>query len=233
MFELSLHVTDEEFRHFRDEAVGQWEKFLLQRARELKLGGVLVVLGASTPENFRELIQDPDVISGNDDAINRCNIAGLRLGLDLDSSWREMRDKGFITEDEYRDFFLPMTMRTAREITSPLEEVTSPVRQAGLQLEYFDEQLIPNPLTVAIPSQMQEGSESLREHFANRMIVMTKTLFAGHLHGSLCDKHREEEKKAIVEKFFSLLGQRIARVDPAVYSGGQNRFFRLVARKAA
>lgn len=230
---LSPHATEDEIRHFRCEAASQWEAFLLLRARELKPGGFLIVTANGVPENYRELVQPHTSDSGKADAITSAAGTYLRFALDLDTTWRDMRDKGFVSEVEYKDFFLPVAMRTAGEVTSPFVQVASPVGRAGLALDYFDEVVLPHPFKdVTLPPLKSGNNENTdqQQYFADQVTLMAKVMTAAYLRNILSDMRSEEEKITIAEQYFGMFRQRVASVHVDSYFSDA-LFHRLVIKK--
>nr|KAG5712030.1 hypothetical protein BaRGS_020756 [Batillaria attramentaria] len=88
------------------------------------------------------------------------------------------------------------------EITAPFEEVTSPVRDAGLSLVYHDQQYIPDLFKAAFDTKSKQGVVEDTAAFADSMVTIGRVTFAGLIHDNLSDMRSDEEKTAIVEKYF-------------------------------
>ncbi|KAK7477439.1 hypothetical protein BaRGS_00031341, partial [Batillaria attramentaria] len=127
------------------ETVGQMNRSGIGNIHELVLpylGGLLVILTYGLPDNYRDLVPDVDVTAGQNDTWS--NMMFMRLVDDFEGAWRELREKRAITEEEYVKYMVPVALRTAKELQLPFEDVTSPVRSAGMTLEFHDQMIVPD-----------------------------------------------------------------------------------------
>ncbi|KAK7504404.1 hypothetical protein BaRGS_00004270 [Batillaria attramentaria] len=221
VFHFSPFVTDDELRHFRREAAIQWEKFLVLRARELKPGGLLVVISNIAHEDYRDLVLNSDVREGLSDVTKKTPIPLFSFLMDVERVWKDLRDSNSITEEEFTNLSSLVTFPTPREITAPFEEVTSPVRDAGLSLVYHDQQYIPDLFKAAFDTKSKQGVVEDTAAFADSMVTIGRVTFAGLIHDNLSDMRSDEEKTAIVEKYFDTVRQRLLHVDPECYNNDE------------
>lgn len=224
---ISPRVTEGEFRHFRKEGAALWETFLLLRARELKPGGLLVMMSPSVPDNYRELVTQRGDAEANR---SETRLPVFRAHCDLEGAWRDLKDAKEITEEEYRRYIMHMAYRSLQDINRPFQQVGSRVRQAGLTLNHLDEQFFPNLFGSAIQWPHLAGDAERRQYFADQMVVLFKTMVSAHLQGQLWDMRSDEEKRAIVERFFDAFRRRVASYEPDKYFLNA-AFFRLVVTK--
>ncbi len=116
-------------------AVGMkdWETILLNRARELELGGRLVLVNFCIDEEGRYL--------GNTVGANMFDV--------FDELWAAFRDEGVITAAEYRNTNFPQYYKTVEEFCAPLRDSGGPVHAAGLRLEHVETRVVPCPYKAA------------------------------------------------------------------------------------
>ncbi|KAK7504402.1 hypothetical protein BaRGS_00004268 [Batillaria attramentaria] len=195
LYHYSPMATEDELRHFRQEAASQWQDFLLLRAKELKPGGLLVVLLIASDDDYRDLVLKPDVRESNGDVIKRTAVSSLGITMATEQAWRDLRN----------------TTRPPREITAPFDEVTSPVREAGLSLVHHDQQYVQDPYKAAF--RQLAIQDDGRRAFADYMVDVTRTVFGALLRESLSKTRAVEEKNVIVEKYFDILRKLILRAD--------------------
>ncbi|KAK7497062.1 hypothetical protein BaRGS_00011798 [Batillaria attramentaria] len=220
-------VTDEELRAFRKEAASQLEDFLLLRARELKPGGILVMMTFSSHDDYRQLVLNPDARKDQSDVFKKQAVSVYHWFADADQAWRELRGRNIITEEEYTNFQLPIAFRGAGEMMNPFHEVNSPVLQSGLSLEFHDQRFHPDPFRTAWHSLQRQGQST---SFGDYITMMYQAVTSLSVHGNLSRMRSEEEKQAIVEQYYAILRQMLADVHPDSYNN-HVIISRLVARK--
>ncbi|XP_076451498.1 uncharacterized protein LOC143287406 [Babylonia areolata] len=141
-FENSLErypdATEEERQLVEAQAAEDWETFLLHRARELKSGGVLV---AATPA------EDPDMkLQGVRYFCQSFHEGMLKI-------WRQMRDEGKITKEEFVDTNFYRCPPYLREQTAPFENPNSKVNKMGLRLFHAETVLCALPTSATIAKE--------------------------------------------------------------------------------
>ncbi|KAK7497063.1 hypothetical protein BaRGS_00011799 [Batillaria attramentaria] len=225
---FSPSVTEEELRAFRKEAASQWEDFLVLRARELKPGGLLVVMSLSSHDDYRQLVLNPDANKDESDVIKNQAVTAYRLFVDVEQAWRELRGRNLITEEEYKNYQMSLVFRGAGEITKPFHEVNSLVLQSGLSLEFHDQHFHPDPWKTSWCSLQRQGGVSVP--YDEYVTMMFRAVSSVSIHGNLSRMRSEEDKQAIVEQYYEIFRQKVASAHPDSYVN-DHICSRLVARK--
>jgi SAM-dependent methyltransferase len=140
--DISDHVqavgaSGAELAAFARQGNADWQAILLQRARELRPGGRLVLVNFCRDKEGRYLGR-----TGGVDMFGTFN----RL-------WQEQLESETISESEYRAMTLPQYYKDLAEFTRPLTEAGDPVHKAGLRLERAETRVVPLPLRRGIPPQ--------------------------------------------------------------------------------
>ncbi|KAK7106981.1 hypothetical protein V1264_014978 [Littorina saxatilis] len=236
-------ASEEEQGRFNREADRDWTKFLRLRARELKPGGLLIVLHLAssddskassiardaTPKSSREsTLQEKDKLVKF--TISDIGTTVVDPLLDFDAAWKQLREEGVISQEEYGDCNVASALRTATQLTSPFMEENSPVREAGLSLIHNDQLLAPCAIKrLWLKKLLEEGVDD-RDSFSQSLMtahrVWNQTSFAS----SLSDMRSAEEKAAILDKLYQTMMKRVAARDPRSYKCDYI-VGRLVARK--
>ncbi|KAK7093503.1 hypothetical protein V1264_007242 [Littorina saxatilis] len=240
---LHYFASEEEQRRFNTEADRDWTKFLRLRARELKPGGLLIVLHLGICDNFQasSFVRDATPTSSRDSTLQEKNklveytISGLGttcldLYLDFDSAWKQLREEGVISQKEYDDCNMACAIRTATQLTSPFMEDNSPVREAGLSLIHIDELVQPCVLKLLWLKKLLEEGVDDRDSFAQNMVTAHRVWSQSSVASSLSDMRSAEERAAILDKLYLTLMKRVAARDPRSYKSDAI-IGRLVARK--
>jgi hypothetical protein len=132
--DISDHVqavgaSGAELAAFARQGNADWRSILLQRARELRPGGRLVLVNFCRDEEGRYLGR-----TGGVDMFGTFNLI-----------WRDLLQAGTIGEAEYRAMTLPQYYKDLGEFTRPLTDPGDPVHKAGLRLERAETRVVPSP----------------------------------------------------------------------------------------
>ena len=182
---ISNHVhmvgaEGDEYQYFSAQGKKDWETILLNRARELRSGGQLVLLNFCRDDNGCYL--------GNTTGVNMFN--------NFAKIWNDFLDKGLIRKDEYQKMTLPQYYNTVDEFSAPLKDFSNPVYQAGLRLKHIETHITACPF-----------AEAFKEHkdpelFAKEYIPTIKS-WNESIFFSALDPHRPlEERQNIIHKYY-------------------------------
>ncbi|XP_076463630.1 uncharacterized protein LOC143295859 isoform X1 [Babylonia areolata] len=203
----SLHrfpkATPEECKVVEAQAAKDWETFLLQRARELKSGGVLIV---STPAH------DPE--GKNDKGVRHwaqhCEEGMLNM-------WRRMRDEGKITAEEFYDTNMHRCPRYLEEYKAPFASPNSPVRKAGLELISAELIIAPCVAQQQWKSKMEKEGIDDRKQWAQAVVQQHRVWANSNFIRGLSNTRSSGEKEALVDEMFERLEAETAQCDPNTY----------------
>jgi len=202
----SLHrfpnATPEECKLVEAQAAKDWETFLLQRARELKSGGLLIV---STPAH------DPQrKIKGVRHWAEHCEAGML-------SMWRRMRDEGKITAQEFFDTNMHRCPKYLDEYKALFKSADSPVRKAGLEL--VSAELIVAPCVAQMEWKKKMDKEGIddRKTWAQAVVQQHRVWANSNFIRGLSNTRSSGEKEALVDELFERLEAETAQCDPMKY----------------
>ncbi|KAL8579911.1 hypothetical protein ACOMHN_038808 [Nucella lapillus] len=202
-FQNSFHrfpdASEEERKLAAAQAAKDWDTFLVLRARELKSGGVLVV---STPA------EDPAMQCGG---VRVCSQGPDEGMLDI---WRQMRDEGKITQEEFVNTNFVAVSRYLEECRAPFEDTDSAVYRSGLRLMKAELVLFPC-------ITRREWREKLDREGIDDRATWTKDLVNHHRCWSnssfirgLSDTRSESEKEAVVDELYRRLETQMLKQHP-------------------
>ncbi|MDX6759127.1 hypothetical protein SIN09_06650 [Streptomyces sp. F8] len=174
-------------RALKEQSRSDWETFLAHRARELRSGGQLVVLGGAAAD---------DGSSGAD---------GL-----MDTAEAVLADvvrQGLITPAEYARMTIPTWNRTREEFLAPLRE--GPLAQA-LRVEEYDLVVLPDLLL----DRLRETGDV--KGFAEQVTAFFQAAFQPSLFSVLDPGRAPGEADAVAEAFAVGMRSRVAADPEAV-----------------
>jgi len=183
--DLSDHIhmvgsKGEEYLCFSKQGRKDWETILLNRAKELKSGGKLVFLNFCRDQKGNYL--------GNTKGVNMFN--------NFAKIWCEFLEKGIIRKDEYKRMTLPQYYNTVEEFCRPLEDIDSPVYQAGLRLKHIETHITPCPFA----KSFAEHNDAKR--FANEYIPTIRSWNESIFLNALDQKRVLEDKNQIIQDYY-------------------------------
>ncbi|OED42910.1 hypothetical protein AB833_05025 [Chromatiales bacterium (ex Bugula neritina AB1)] len=156
----AVGATTAENELYRMVALNDWETILLQRSRELRKGGRLVMANFCIDERGQHL----------------GNTGGVNLFDTYNSLWASMRDDGVITAEEYARTAFQQYYKSIEDTLMPFQQATNPVRQSGLRLEHYETAIVQCPFRLAF----ERGELPLTEfaaQFVNTHRSWTETTF--------------------------------------------------------
>lgn len=165
---------------FRSQAKSDWETILIQRARELKPGGKLVLVNFAINEQGQYL----------------GNTAGVNMFDNFNQNWQQFVDDGVITDQEYLQMTLPQFYHTKEEFSAPLVDETSDVFKAGLRLESIYTDIVECPYAA---SYKQHNDA---QKFAEEYIPTIRTWNESTYMGALSPSRPLQERQDIIENFY-------------------------------
>ncbi len=193
--ELTSHVhmvgaIPEERAQFKAQAAADLERILLARANELVPGGRFIIFNFGIDEEGRFL--------GNTDGSHMFN--------NFDRHWKNLRDQGVITDDEYVRATFTQHYRTMDEFLAPFNDPESAVSKAGLKLVSSHSVMTRCPYKAAFDAA--DGAMSAKDFAASLIPTMrswSETVFKTALEGRPSD-----EAMAIVDQFYQAYEDEVA-----------------------
>ncbi len=160
---------------------------LLQRARELRPGGRLVLVNFCRDEEGRYLGR-----TGGVDMFGTFNLI-----------WRDLVQAGTIGEAEYRAMTLPQYYKDLGEFTRPLTEPGDPVHQAGLRLERAETRVVPCPFAAEF---RRKGDAAA---FAKAYIPTLRSWTESSFFAGLDPARSMEERRRIIDGYYADYERRV------------------------
>ncbi|MET0682997.1 MAG: SAM-dependent methyltransferase [Casimicrobiaceae bacterium] len=207
--DLTNHVhaacaSGAELATFAEQGMRDWETILLQRARELKPNGRLVLV------NFCK-----------DDAggyISRVNMFDT-----VNALWQRFATEGVISDEEYVRMTLPQYYRTVEEFTRPLIDTASSVYRAGLRLEQCETRTISCPFTAAL----REHGDAIR--FAREAAPSLRSWSESTFLAALSPDRSTEEGQEIIERYYDTY-EALLQENPTQYRGDYVEAYLTIAK---
>jgi len=176
---------------FAQQGREDWEQILLQRARELKSGGKLVMANFCIDENGQYL----------------GNTGGVNMFDNFNANWQKFVDDGVISSNEYMSMTLPQYYNSVEEFTAPLTQKNSPVYKAGLRLVDIETAVVPCPFA----TNYSEHKDAKK--FAKAYIPTIRSWNESTFLGALSTDRPEQERKDIIESYYKTYEDQVA-ADP-------------------
>ena len=187
----AVGASGHELAEFQRQGHADWRTILLQRARELRPGGRLVLVNFCRDEEGRYL--------------------GHTSGVDMfgmfNTLWQEMVDDGSISGNEYSRMTLPQYYHDVEEFSAPLIDHSSPVYQAGLRLESIHTRVVDCPFRV----DFEQHGDAAR--FACDYVPTLRSWTESTFTGGLDAFRPAAERAELVERFYQTYAARVA-ADP-------------------
>ena len=182
---LSNHVhmvgaEGEQYLSFAAQGKKDWESILLNRAKELRSGGQLVLLNFCRDENGKYL----------------GNTTGVNMFTNFADIWQDFLDQGRIRPEEYRNMTLPQYYNTVEEFSAPLKNVENPVYQAGLRLKQIETHITACPFAEAF----KEHQDAQR--FAEEYIPTIRSWNESIFFGALDQERALEDREQIIQDYY-------------------------------
>lgn len=183
---ISNHVhavgaIGDELEAFRAQAHADWRKILLNRARELKPGGKLVLINFARDEQGYYL----------------GNTGGINMFDTFNQIWRSFLAEKRISQVEYEGMTLPQYYNSVEEFKAPLTDKADAVYQAGLRLDHIDTRIVKCPF-----------AEAYREHgdadrFATAYIPTIRSWNESIFLAALSPDRPIEQRRELIEDYYS------------------------------
>ena len=192
---------------FAEQAQRDWETILLQRARELRLGGRLVLVNFCKDEagDYRSRVNMFDIVN---------------------ALWERFASEGVITGEEYVRMTLPQYYRTLEEFTRPLTDPASPVYRAGLRVEQCAMRTVPCPFAAAF-CQHSDAERHARES-TPALRSWTEITFLA----ALSPERPPQECQAIIDRYYGAY-ETLVREHAAAYRGDYVQVYMTIAKTEA
>jgi hypothetical protein len=173
------------------EAVGrsEWENLLALRARELVVGGRLVLLNFGIDEKGRYL----------------GHTGGMSMFDTFNGLWKELSVEGMITKAEYANTNFPQVYRTIEEFVAPLRDSTSAAYRSGLRLEHVESRHLVCPYAKAFAEH--KDSAKFASDYIPTLRSWSEPTFAAGLSGA----RSPQERMRILDSFFTRYREAVAR----------------------
>ncbi|MDA0342327.1 MAG: SAM-dependent methyltransferase [Proteobacteria bacterium] len=158
-----------------------WERMLLNRARDLATGGRLALF------NF-----------GIDEAGHYLGWTGEISMFDTFSTlWAALRDEGVITPEEFVNTNFPQSYRTVEQFTAPFDDPNNPVHRAGLRVEHVETRVVGCPYAADFKIHGDAG------RFAHEYIPTLRSWSEATFANGLSPDRPAEERLAIIDRFYN------------------------------
>ena len=175
-----------------------WETFLLCRAKELVVGGHLVL----------SMDMAVDVISSDWAELKEVWRSLPDVWWSFADAVQQMVEEGRLTEEEEKAFIVPKYYRTLDEVKLPFSDENSPVCKAGLRLVDVQRIIAKHPSGHNSPWDLPEREARARaKEYCNQMRSFTQTLLSGSLEKS--GKRSGEVVKKLVEEIYELVEHKM------------------------
>ena len=201
-FDDALHIiTSKNLKAkeiMKEQAAKDFETNLFYRAKELIKGGKMVLVNLG--------VDDKNQYLGNS---NNGTVNMFSLFFEL---WKELKDKGKITNEEFINTSFANYYRSEEEIRYAFRE-DSILTKSGLKLESINFQRVPCSYRETLANQISIGSDIQPEEYANWYVPTLRTWSNSTFLNGLSDNRSSSEKNCIVDEFFDLYKQRVIK-DP-------------------
>jgi hypothetical protein len=196
-----------ELETFRAQALADWERILLHRARELRPGARLVMSNFCIDEQGRYL----------------GSTGGVNMFDTFDRLWREMAARGEITEAEYQATAFPQFYKSVEEYCAPLTDPQSPVHAAGLRLVSAETRIVRCPY--ARRFEDNGDVESFAVSYVPTLRSWSETVFMSGL-----DPARSpQERHALMDRYYASYVDLVRR-DPTGHAMDYVHIYMVVAK---
>lgn len=176
----AIGAKGDELAAFAEQGQQDWETILLQRARELKSGGRLVLVNFGRDEAGRYL----------------GNTGGVHMFNTFRDLWQQLAAEGVINQAEFVGMTLPQYYKSVEEFIQPLTDTSSPVYQAGLRLAHWETRIVPCPFAAEFK---QHGDP---DRFARDYIPTLRSWTESTFRAALSSDRTQAEQQAIIDRYY-------------------------------
>ncbi|MCY4311686.1 MAG: hypothetical protein OXC54_10335, partial [Rhodospirillaceae bacterium] len=189
---ISDHVhmvgaSGDERAAYEAQGARDWETMLLQRSKELVRGGHLALFNFGIDEEGRYL----------------GNTGGVSMFNTFNELWRDLVDRGVITDDEYRETNFAQCYRTVAQFCAPLNDRSNPVYKAGLRLKHVETRV------VRCPFERDFADHRDPDRFAVAYIPTLRSWSEHTFVAGLSADRSPTEKQEIVDRFYDAFEDRV------------------------
>jgi hypothetical protein len=158
-----------------------WERMLMNRARDLAPGGRLALFNFGIDEEGRYL-----------------GATGEISMFDTFSTlWATLRDDGVITPEEFVNTNFPQSYRTVAQFTAPFDDPNNPVHRAGLRVEHVETRVVGCPYA----ADFKIHGDAAR--FAHEYIPTLRSWSEATFANGLSPARPFEERLSIINRFYN------------------------------
>lgn len=182
---------------FAQQAAADWETILLQRSRELKAGGKLVLVNFCIDESGSYL----------------GNTGGVNMFDNFNRNWQSFVNDGSITQAEYSAMTLPQYYNTVDEFKQPLVDPDSEVYKAGLRLVDMETAVVPCPFAEDFKNHQDA------DRFARAYIPTIRSWNESTFLGALSKTRPAQERDELIKAYYSLYEDQV-RANPEGHGMG-------------
>jgi hypothetical protein len=173
---------------FRKQALADWESILLQRARELRPGGRLVLINFCEDEQGHYL--------GNSGGVNMHN--------EFNRHWRALMDANVISRQEYEQANFQQYYKTVEDFRRPLEP-GGKAYEAGLRLEKCETRIVRCPYEAEF--ERHQGARKFATAYVPTLRSWSERVFLG----ALSAERSMQERRQIVDRFYAAYEEEVTR----------------------
>ena len=177
----------EERARYKEQGRSDWERFLFNRAVELRKNGTFCIINPGIDSEGRHL----------------GNIGGIHLWNIFNEIWTMFMNTGIITEIEYRNTNFSQHYRTVEECTGPVVDPENQVFQAGLRLEHVETRIVRCPKAKAF---VQHGDV---ERFADEYVPSLRSWVEPTMAKGLSSDRSDPQRNAIMDNLFHEFTKRV------------------------
>ena len=175
--------NEEEKKQFKNQALKDWETILLNRSNELVPGGRFICINFGIDEKGRYL--------GNTGGHNMFN--------NFTKHWKNLEQKGIITNEEFVNATFTQHYRTVEEFRKPFDDPNSEVSKSGLILKKCETMFTDCPFKVHYnKNKSTMSSREYAETLIPTMRSWSETVFKTAL-----EKRNPNEINQIVDQFYN------------------------------
>ena len=175
--------NEDEKQKFKNQALKDWERILLSRAKELISGGRFICINFGIDEKGRYL--------GNTGGHNMFN--------NFSKNWKKLEQDGIITNEEFINATFTQHYRTVEEFRKPFDDPDSEVSKSGLILKSCKTMFTDCPFKFHYnKNKSTMSSREYAETLIPTMRSWSETVFKTAL-----EKRNNDEINKIVDQFYN------------------------------
>ncbi|MFT5113128.1 MAG: hypothetical protein ACI8P9_002456 [Parasphingorhabdus sp.] len=180
-------ASGDALEQFSAQAKKDWENILMCRARELKLGGKMVLINFCRDEQGRYL----------------GGTSGVNMFDNFNNNWLAFLQQERISADEYKAMTLPQYYHTVGQFSAPLLDHSNPCYQAGLRLDDIETRVVPCPFRV------QYEKDGDVQSFADGLIPTVRSWNQSIFKAGLSNDRSEAERTQLIEDYYATYHQQV------------------------